>query len=549
VVAYFQSLAKEKPLPLREVKVLLVGDGEVGKTSLARRLLGLDFDPHESQTHGIDIGNWTVKNKGGDITAHLWDFGGQEIMHATHQFFLSKRSIYILVLDGRRDEKTEYWLKLIESFGGDSPVLVVLNKIDQNPGFDVNRRFLQERYRNIKGFFPISCAEAKGIETFTSDLATALSGLELLQTSWPGSWFRVKKHLEEMPEHYIDYGRYEEICRVENILDRPKQETLLEFLHDLGVMLHFKEFDLKDTQVLDPEWATVAVYKIINSPELAANKGVLHLDLLETILNRPGDKGRKDYPYPPDKHRYIIGLMDKFELCYPLDRGTRVLVPDLLAVPEPRIDFDYQGALRFIVQYDFLPRSVMPRFIVNLYRDIDGDLQWRTGVVLHDRDFEARAVVKADHEARRIYLYVTGGQRRDYFAVLLTTLRRINKSFEKLDAEELVPMPDDPKITAPYQQLVQFEQKGIDIYVTGKSAKEYRVKDLLGTITGGRAATEEEILKLLTKLVDDKDTPESLARKAKDAFILQPNFMGVGIDINNIIDKVMFWRKSRKARD
>jgi GTPase SAR1 family protein len=84
-----------------------------------------------------------------DILVHFWDFGGQEIMHATHQFFLSKRSLYILVLDGRRDEKTEYWLKHIESFGGDSPILVVLNKIDENPSFEVNRRFLQVRHVNV----------------------------------------------------------------------------------------------------------------------------------------------------------------------------------------------------------------------------------------------------------------------------------------------------------------------------------------------------------------------------------------------------------------
>jgi hypothetical protein len=45
-------------------------------------------------------------------------------MHATHQFFLSKRSLYILVLDGRKEEDAEYWLKHIESFGGDSPVLM-----------------------------------------------------------------------------------------------------------------------------------------------------------------------------------------------------------------------------------------------------------------------------------------------------------------------------------------------------------------------------------------------------------------------------------------
>ena len=36
-------------------------------------------------------------------------------MHATHQFFLSKRSLYILVLDGRKEEDAEYWLRHLKA--------------------------------------------------------------------------------------------------------------------------------------------------------------------------------------------------------------------------------------------------------------------------------------------------------------------------------------------------------------------------------------------------------------------------------------------------
>ncbi|GAK50293.1 leucine-rich-repeat protein [Candidatus Moduliflexus flocculans] len=115
--------ANEGGWPLNEVKALLVGDGGAGKTSLVKRLFGEMFDPHESQTHGILIRDWKMDER--DITVHLWDFGGQEIMHTTHQFFLSKRSLYILVLDGRKEEKTEYWLKHIATFGGASPVVIV----------------------------------------------------------------------------------------------------------------------------------------------------------------------------------------------------------------------------------------------------------------------------------------------------------------------------------------------------------------------------------------------------------------------------------------
>lgn len=536
---YFKSLEGEKQA-LNEVKVLLVGDGAAGKTSLVKQLLGKRFKKNESQTHGIKIEPWKIKVNNTQITVRLWDFGGQEIMHATHQFFLSKRSLYILVLDGRKDEKPEYWLNHIKSFGGDSPALVVLNKMDQNPGFDVNRAFLQNKYPNIKGFYRVSCADKTGIEEFSGALGDELARVEMLQTTWGKSWFNIKTALEQMDDHYIDYHTYEEMCLKQNITDAAGRETLVDFLNDLGVVLHFKEFDLEDTHVLEPKWVTEAVYKIINSRELAECNGLLNIRRLDNILKK---KTKDDYVYPKDKYRYIVTLMKKFELCYGIDDET-VLIPDLLAVQEPPMDFDYSAALTFIVQYDFLPRSVMPRFIVNMHADIKENLQWRTGVVLEDTDFLSTAVVKADHEAKRIYLYVEGGQKRDYFAVLLATLRRINQSFEKLKTTELVPMPDDPEITANYKQLIRFEEEGIENYLPGESEKKYKVKDLLGTIASGKA-TEEEILQILRKIRTDQDTMETLLKKANDIVIMQPNFMGIGLNLNALIQKVLPKKKNK----
>jgi small GTP-binding protein len=476
---------------LNEVKVLLVGDGAVGKTSLLKRLMGEKFNKNEPQPHGINIKSWEVQTGKDRIKAHLWDFGGQEIMHATHQFFLSKRSLYILVLYGRRDEKTEYWLKHIKSFGGDSPVLVVMNKIDENPGFDVNRPFLKEKYQNIKGFFRLSCATTEGIEDFSKYLVHELAKVELLRTTWACNWFNVKTQLENMTDPFISYKQYKRICEEESISDQESQDTLVDFLNDLGVVLHFKDFELLDTYILEPKWVTEAVYKIINSRELAQSKGLLNLKSLDKILEK---KPGIDYHYPRDKYRYIIALMKKFELCYGIDDET-VLIPELLQVREPHIDFEYETALKFIIHYDFLPCSVLPRFIVNMHRDIKNQLQWRTGVILEDRDFNSTAVVKADHEDGSIYIYVNNGQKRDYFSAILTILRRINKSFEKLKTTELIPMPDDPGITVNYKHLIRLEEEGIELYLPGKSDKKYRVKDLLGTIR--EPIEEDETLQML----------------------------------------------------
>ncbi len=506
----------------------MVGEGGAGKTSLLKRLTNIKFNKKEAQTPGINIKDWAVEEKGKEIKIHFWDFGGQEIMHATHQFFLSKRSLYILVIDGRKDEKLEYWLKHIESFGGDSPVLVVLNKMDENPGFDVNRLFLQNKYKGIVGFYPISCKTDRGIKTFTKILIRELAKSKLLETMWAKTWFNVKTRLENMSDSFINYDRYTEICAEENLFDTEQQDTLIEFLHDLGVVVNFKDFDLEDTHVLEPNWATSAVYKIINSEQLAESKGVLQFDFMKTILKK---QKKEKFDYPKGQHRYIIELMKKFELCFSIN-DTSVLVPDLLPVPEPEFDFNYKDSLNFFIEYDFLPKTVMPRFIVKMHNDIHHNICWRTGVVLKDKDFDSTAVVKADDVAKKIFIYVNGAQRLEYFAVILFSLREINQSFKKLKAIEKVPMPDNPEISVSYKHLLFLNKSDIQTFIPDGSEEKYNTNDLLGRISV-EVKDEDEVLEILRELL--KRIPE---KKAKKIFTLNPNINGLGIDINALIDKI-----------
>ncbi len=475
---YFSSL-READQSLNEVKLLLVGDGAVGKTSLVKQILGGTFDQNENTTHGINIRGWSVKAIGKEIRLNIWDFGGQEIMHATHQFFLSKRSLYVLVLDGRKDERAEYWLRHIESFGGNSPVLVVLNKQDANPGFDINRPFLREKYPGIRAFFRISCKTSTGIAQFKEALINELPNVPIIGIQWPESWFAVKRRLEEMDTPYISCEEYGHICAEAGVAEQGSRDVLVDFLNDLGVAIHFKGFILSAMHVLDPIWVTNAIYMIINAEELADSQGILSPDSLSNILQQ----GKyEEYSYPTGTHSYIVELMKKFELCYPFG-DEAFLIPQLLPVPEPKFYFDYSGALGFILHYpDFLPPSVFPRFMVKAHKDIKDDLCWRTGLMLNDKESGSEAVVKADSEARRINIWVQGERRREYLHYLRYLLADINSSFEKLAVRERMPMPDEPYITADYETLINYSGRLIDIYFSSGSNKEYSVSKLLGLV-------------------------------------------------------------------
>ena len=538
ITDYFKSLEESERQPLNEVKVLLVGHGGAGKTSLVKRLLGDKFDNNEPQTHGININKWEIIDGDDKIKVHFWDFGGQEIMHATHKFFLSKRSLYVLVLDGRKEEDEEYWLKHIESFGGDSPILVVINKIDDNPSSDVNRTLLHTKYKGIKSFHRISCKENEGIDSFAEILNNELLKVELRHEQFAKNWFNVKTKLENMTDNFISYEEYQKLCIEEHITSESAQETLIGFLSNLGIILYFKEFHLNHTHVLEPKWITGAVYKIINSKKVAQNKGLLRLDSLSDILKQEIEA---DYLYPRDKHEYIIDMMKKFELCYEIESGC-ILIPDLLEIQEPEFDFDYASSLKFRIDYDFLPNSVMSSFIVKMHKDIKDNLRWKTGVVLEDVTFNSKAVIKADESDKKIYIFVDGKQKREYFSVILYIFREINNSFKKMKATEKVPLPDKPEITVSYEHLIRLEGKGVKMYFPDGSENEYDVKKLLGAVFVENK-TEDEILRILKKLVDKNDTEESLLEKANSIVKLQPGAFGISVDVNEVVKRVIKWNK------
>jgi internalin A len=531
---YFTSL-EEGGQTLAEVKIILIGEGASGKTSLTRCLRGERFDPHEATTHGIRIKDWQLDTGSQHVRCKLWDFGGQEIMHATHQFFLSRRSLYVLVLDGRRDERPEYWLRYIESFGGGSPVLVVLNKYDTNPGFDLNRPFLQEKYPFIKGFWKTSCNTGNGIEAFKQALCEELNNVPLTKNEWPTSWFRAKARLEQMNEPRISYEQFEAVCREAGVSGKISRNVLAAFLHDLGIVIHFDEFELDGNNILDPKWVTGAVYKIINAELIAAGKGLLRLDALKEILAwQEGD----EYCYERNDYIFIINLMKKFELCYELN-AKEVLLPQLLDVSEPSFDFKRENALRFVLHYeDFLPPSVMPRFIVKRHHEIKDKLRWRSGVVLQNPMLEATAVVKADVEARRIHIEVTGKERKVFLALIWLSLREINSGFAGLKVNELIPMPNEPNITEDYETLLNYAEQGLEKIIPKGTKKAYSVRELLAGVHFDSQSEGERMI-AIAEGERDAGGLRGLIKKMNRYVEGELNLFGLKIKYQNIAEDVL----------
>jgi internalin A len=481
VMEYFDQLEQGSE-NLNELKIIFLGEGAAGKTSLIRRLRKEPFDPKESQTHGIRIRKTCFEIENESIDAYLWDFGGQEVMHATHQFFLSQRCIYVLVLNSRTDDKAEYWLKHASSFGGKSPVLVVLNKIDENPAFEVNRKVLSEKYPQIQGYYRISCKNDQGMLDFEQALREQITQSDTRRTPFPTSWLAVKEHFTAMERDYIESNEYRDVCLKQGVDQLFSQNVLLQFLHDLGVIINFRNLKNFDTQILNPLWLTNGVYRIINSEKIATNKGLLYENELDEVINDPrytsGNTTEKIFHYPCNKLNYIVRIMQEFELCFPLDHKSYV-IPQLLPIEEP--EFDLKGAvLHFVVKFpEFLPDSIFPRLMVKLHSFIKKDLRWRSGMVLAKPSvFKAESRIRADKEDKTITLDVCGAEPRRLLSFIRETLKEIIGGFTDLPFEEMAQIPETKELWD-YQWLVEMEKAGEKEFFVPQLRKRIRVTDML----------------------------------------------------------------------
>ncbi|MBK6930458.1 MAG: leucine-rich repeat domain-containing protein [Saprospirales bacterium] len=484
---YFEELG-DNSSRLNEVKVIFLGEASAGKTSLVKRLIGEDFDSKESQTHGIRIRRAPFKMDDGDtVTAHLWDFGGQEVMHATHQFFLSQRSVYVLLLNSRNDDQAEKWLRHAASFGGRSPVLVVLNKIDENPSFEVNRKTLKEKYPQIRDFYRVSARSRDGIDVFREALRSEIDRADTRCTPFPPHWLAVKMHFSNMEADYIEEAEYHRVCVQHGVLRPLSQEVLLQFLHDLGVVINFRNLKNFGTQILNPLWLTNGVYRIINSEIVANTGGLLREADFDAVINDPryhkSNAGDRVFEYPKNKLLYIVRVMQEFELCFPLDACTYV-VPQLLPVPEP--DFKPEGAmLRFVIHFpEFLPDSLFPRLMVKLHTFIRAGedkhlIMWRKGMVLHKPNiFNALAQVRWDKEDQKILVDVCGDERRRFLSFIRETIKEIIGNFTNVNFSELVPIPGSKEFLE-YEGLVEAEKAKKEEIFVWQVKKDLKIKDLL----------------------------------------------------------------------
>ncbi|QQS27897.1 MAG: leucine-rich repeat domain-containing protein [Sphingobacteriales bacterium] len=494
---YFTELNKalEKDY-LYEIKLLLVGEGRVGKTTLSKALTNPSFAlEDEVSTEGIDIKEWIIpKEQLGlkkDFRVNIWDFGGQEIYHSTHQFFLTKRSVYILVTESRKEDKHEdfyYWLNIIQILGGKSPVILALNKCDQ-PIKELPIKEYQKTFKNIAAFSKISCHPdyISTIQELKTTLKNILTNRELLPhlgTPLPKVWIDIRAELEALKNEnkdFISYKEYITICR-KHYIDQEGAMYLSDFFHDLGIILHFQDDpDLKNMIFLNHDWVTSGVYKVFDNQRVKNKRGHFTNEDLENIWNEEIYAGQR---------KQLLALMKnpKFELCFELQTG-QYLAPQLLPVDEPEHDWHPPSFLMYEYRYHFMPKGILPRLIVKLHYFISKTVNWRYGVLIHYN--QTMALVKENYFERKISICITGSNYKEILELVRNSLDDINGNFSNLQIREMLACQCNECLNQvnphffPVQLLYKYAENGKDFIVCERSLDNVNIYLLLQTAFKG----------------------------------------------------------------
>ncbi len=327
----------------------------------------------------------------------LWDFGGQTEFYTTHHMFLDAEPLNIVVLDmskGLKEslkEKAEglaegipttqeeflwYWLKTIDAKARKqhttATVFLVLTHKDLIPSSNL-QEYTAEYTKKIMGaieklhvFNAIHVASIHsvdnkgGTETEFSHLRNELVKVIQHQTMkfnnthqkiWgletPLRWMRLEADLINQLDsdktknmEYIPREHVENIAAAYGIKD-DELESCLSFYHTMGDFVYYREGNLNQVIILDPQWL-VDMFKVLITPAEFANRRDMREDIATLLKNGTVTEKSLHKFWPGSDVNFLTELLMKFNLILPLigteTEERRFLIPCMMPRKEVKVD-------------------------------------------------------------------------------------------------------------------------------------------------------------------------------------------------------------------
>ncbi|MFG2119552.1 COR domain-containing protein [Streptomyces sp. NPDC048710] len=467
VVEFFREMSHDS-VEQWASKVLVVGQGRAGKTSLLRRLRGESHDPQEDSTHGLNVSRLTLPHPSqpaGAETALMmdlstWDFGGQDIYHATHQFFLTDRSLFLLLWDaqvGWEESKLYYWLDLIKARAPYAPVILVATHLGPRPP-DLPLSAIDSAYPGmVVASLAVDNADAteEQIAEVRKLIAEEAAKLPLMGASWPRRWLNAAEAVRSRPEKHVSPDEMRGFMAQEGVTQPSQQQALSTALHSLGDILYYPDDEeLGELVILHPQWLTAYISRVLDDEQVRAEGGVF----------TPARRRDLWCDLNPSMRQHFIGMMERFDLSYRTTDGNSSLVVELLPWDPPSFQDQWDMALtshhrqlRLRYRLHTVPPGIPTWFIAREHRFTTG-LHWRLGALLRHEDGHM-GLVTVDRHAKVAEIQVRGPYPYDFFAVLKDGFEQTLLRYPGLEITRFVPCPGAGPLAPcshefPHHQLV-----------------------------------------------------------------------------------------------
>jgi len=492
-LAYLRALASGTK-QCHRMKLMFVGAGNVGKSTLLEALVAVSkkrgaktFARSQAEpnvaTDGIDITDIQLRLGDAENDERLelscWDFAGQEVYYSTHSFFLSHRAIYLVVVNVAKGDisRIDYWLNSIKARAPEAPVLLVGTHLDDPVCTDQylsafwRRVFLKyrKRFPQVVGRATVSSRTLFCVSELLNMLRTVALAQSYVPEEVPKSYLAVEQKVRDLAAlrptgSLSEFSHVARDCGV-----APGDvEACLQFLSDSGAVTWFPLVD-RELVVYDNQWITNMFATIITLKTNFVVNGVLSRSACSQLWKPP--------TYPLELHPFLINLLRRFELAYPLPAGfsspngaspqpgassaaaatataTADTEPELLLIPcllhndveperlaslWPRELAAGISQLRRYFTFDFLPNGFFPRLLVRLLTATSWlpEHFWKNGVLVRMED--ARMLLQFDPHSNCLQLAVRGAVPGKHIAAMVESLDTLCQDWLREPYESFVP--------------------------------------------------------------------------------------------------------------
>ena len=440
--SYWQEIEHSQKVTNNQLKIMFLGNGCMGKTTLlhwfvdnAFKDIGLD-----TRTHGVIIKPLPLND--GKILGNFWDFGGQEVYHATHRLFLGKRTLYILVwaIETQENEKEtrhnpHYWLDMIAD---------IADKNDRSRVLIVQNIFENQKEIHLLSNEEIEEYAERGLDISTMSV-NAKSGTRIKQfklsveekaeilinqnvEELPETWVNIRNRvaeLREAKEKTLNVFDFEQICEEYRLTTDFK--IALDYLHNAGEVFYYAN-SFNNRIILDQEWALQAVYAVLKNDKIERHKGEFTFEDLKEIWKE------KNYDLTEEEAGIFLNFMlsnqimfrnieNEFEV-----ENRKFVIPQLLPNEFPlavKSNKNRPDSLIHRIEYAFLHRDIIERFIVRTAQFSVEKAFWKNGVFIEFENSFAIIEVIEEAKEKKINIECFGLNKEKL-------LQRIREEFNKI---------------------------------------------------------------------------------------------------------------------